>query len=63
MAAHVAAVTDTMPGSSAIAPDCGGAVPGFLSRTHHWGGGGVPAGAEVDLRLQTSRQPVVALTV
>lgn len=29
--AHLAAVTDTMPGSSPITPDCGGAVPGFLA--------------------------------
>jgi len=28
---HLAAVTDTMPGSSPITPDCGGAVPGFLA--------------------------------
>ena len=48
--AHVASVTDSMPGAGVIVPDCGGAVPGFLAP-----GGALTCTWEADLDSGESR--------
>ena len=55
--AHVAAVTDSMPGAGLIAPDCGGAVPGFLAP-----GGALSCTWEADLDSGESRTNTAQVT-